>query len=284
MSCLFRLGDDGLRYLISWLDFASIGYLDIAVGNVAERLLWLHSLLTIDTKAIDEYRHSHASIRWMIMRGTRTTIIRVKDRSDTVIGRQGDDITDETFADLGLLYSEGADTLGFGSTISESILRLKLRNSDIGNFENYLSSNMTIRSWSCSHLTLIHLRGCLRISDFGLSAIAQGCPRLTCINLHRCEGISDIGISAIAQGCPSLTLIYLGYCSQITDIGASALAEGCPQLTLIDFLHCFLITDIGVSAIAQGCPKLTHIQLTGCYCVTESVLSDLRSRPHLNLL
>ena len=63
MSRLFQLGDDGFRYVLSWLDFASICYLDIAVGSKAERLLWLHSLHSTNNKAVDEFNHCHLSMR-----------------------------------------------------------------------------------------------------------------------------------------------------------------------------------------------------------------------------
>ena len=97
MSRLFRLGDDSLRILLSLLDIRSICYLDIAVGNVGERLLWLHSLQRMDCQAVDEYEHSDSSIRWLIMRGARTTMIRIRrNRKDL--------ITDETFVGIGIHY------------------------------------------------------------------------------------------------------------------------------------------------------------------------------------
>ena len=41
ISPLFQLGDDSLGYLLSWLDFGGICYVDITVGNKEERSLWL---------------------------------------------------------------------------------------------------------------------------------------------------------------------------------------------------------------------------------------------------
>ena len=98
MSSLFQLGVDSFRHLLSWLDIGSICYLDIAVGNVGERLLWLHSLQMMDSQVVDEYEHNHSSIRWLIMRGARITRIRLAEIED--IGR----INDETFRGIGILY------------------------------------------------------------------------------------------------------------------------------------------------------------------------------------
>ena len=58
MSRLFQLGDDSFHYLLSWLDLVCICELDIAIGNNDERLLWLHRLHTMDSKAVDEYERS----------------------------------------------------------------------------------------------------------------------------------------------------------------------------------------------------------------------------------
>ena len=60
MSGLFELGDDSFHSFLSWLDFGCLCKLDIAIGNADERLLWLHSLHMMDSKAFDEYKHTHA--------------------------------------------------------------------------------------------------------------------------------------------------------------------------------------------------------------------------------
>ena len=99
MTYLFALGDDGFHYLLSWLDFSSICLLDIAIGNVIERSLWLRSLHSMDNKSVDEYHHCHSSVLWLIARGARTTEI----RSRRFVGRidSTDAIADKTFAGVG---------------------------------------------------------------------------------------------------------------------------------------------------------------------------------------
>ena len=83
MSHFFQLGDDSFHYLLSWLDLVCIGRLDTAIGNEVERSLWLHILHMMDSKAFDEYEHSHSSIRWLITRGARATRIRVKRETNS---------------------------------------------------------------------------------------------------------------------------------------------------------------------------------------------------------
>ena len=104
MSGLFELGDDSFHFLLSWLDFSCLCKLDIAIGNAYERLLWLHSLHMMDSKAVDEYKHTHSSIRWLIKRGARATRIRVRGPRLELDG-----ITDQTFAGVGSLFTSNAD-------------------------------------------------------------------------------------------------------------------------------------------------------------------------------
>ena len=110
MSRLFKLGDDAFVSLLSWLDIRSICRLDAAVGNKDERLMWLHSLHSIDSKAIDEYKHCHLSIWWLIKRGARATSIRAR-RSNLTSDRQ---ITDMTFAGVGILCTQNVDSVNQG--------------------------------------------------------------------------------------------------------------------------------------------------------------------------
>ena len=107
MSRLFQLSDDSFHYLLSWLDLVCICKIDIAIGNEDERSLWLRSLHTMDTKAVDEYKHCHSSIRWLIGRGVRATIIQIRQR---YFHKESDGITDETFAGVGILSTPKADT------------------------------------------------------------------------------------------------------------------------------------------------------------------------------
>ena len=110
MSRLFKLGERAFVSLLSWLDIGSICSLDTAVGNKDERLMWLRSLHSIDSKAFDEYEHCHLSIMWLIMRGARATSIRAT-RSNLTSDRQ---ITDMTFAGVGILCTQNVDSANQG--------------------------------------------------------------------------------------------------------------------------------------------------------------------------
>ena len=279
MSRLFQLGDDSLRNLLSWLDFRSICYLDIAVGNVDERLLWLHNLQRIDSRAVDESEHSDSSIRWLITRGARTTMIRIRRN-------RNDFITDETFAGIGIHF---VPTVRRSKTLVSILLnalrrvfRLNLRNCNITNGADI---GIYFRIHGCHHLKCIDLSGCHMVTDIGASSIAHGCCHLTTINLSNCNGISDIGVSALAQGCPHLTKINLSRCFFLTDVSLSAIAEGCRDLTAINLSDCRRSTsDIGLSALAQGCPHLTDINLSDCHSISDGICAIAQGCPHLTTI
>ena len=293
MSSLFALGDDNFRHILSWLDFGSICYLDTAVGNVDERSLWLHSLHTMDNKAVDDYRHCHSSMRWLITRGARSTSIQVTNRKDNRI-------TDKTFAGIGirthstrctdsidricLINTFRVETSNFFSGMSTNSQSLILGKEQdvINNTETGVVAITGVYSEGYSDLLSINLHHCYDISDIGLKSIAYGCPNLTSVNFSQCGYISDIGISAIAQSCPHLTSINLCFCMNVSDIGVLAIAQGCPDLTLLDLNRCLNVSDTGVLAVAHRCPNLTSIDLN-CSGVSDVGVSAIaKGCPYLS--
>lgn len=87
---LFSINDDWLGYLLSWLDICSVGNLDIAMSCEEDRLIWLRCLRVMDANTIDEYRHSHSSLRWVTKRGIRASMIQISES-------KREEITTETF-------------------------------------------------------------------------------------------------------------------------------------------------------------------------------------------
>ena len=152
ISSLFDLNEDGFRHVLSWLDVDCICKLDIAIGNADQKLLWLHSLHTMNSKAIDEYAHGHSSMRWLISRGARATEIRTKGTN-----LESDRITDQTFAGIGLLCVHNVDTSSANGIQIHSGARYSLRNREIKADTNKV---IAVRPRSCRHLISINLAGC----------------------------------------------------------------------------------------------------------------------------
>ncbi len=120
----------------------------------------------------------------------------------------------------------------------------------------------------CPQLTSLYLSGCGNITDVGARALAEHCPQLTSLDLSLCKRITDIGVQAVAEHCPQLTNLYLYGCKEITDVGVRAVAEHCPQLRSLNLSWC-KVTDIGVEALAEHCPQLTSLNLSECKEITD---------------
>jgi hypothetical protein len=73
----------------------------------------------------------------------------------------------------------------------------------------------------------LHLNGLLKLTDEGLSIASKGCMRnLTILHLRGCVGLTDAALEQVGGYCASISDLDLGGCAQITDVGMIALLEG----------------------------------------------------------
>ena len=61
----------------------------------------------------------------------------------------------------------------------------------------------------CLTVERIHLNGCTKLSDKGLSTIALKCPELKVLELRGCAGISSRGVTDIVTRCHNLERLDL---------------------------------------------------------------------------
>nr|XP_010934275.1 F-box protein At3g58530 [Elaeis guineensis] len=98
-----------------------------------------------------------------------------------------------------------------------------------------------------SHLRFLDLCGAQNLSDQGLSCIAR-CKDLVSLNLTWCVRVTDMGVMAIAQGCRSLEFLSLFGIVGVTDTSLQALSEFCSNtLTTLDVNGC-----IGIKRRSRG--------------------------------
>ena len=179
----FLLNEDlSLLLLREWIDYRGMGVLDIAITNRRMRLVWLQRLAGISNTDGDGWAHSHLSMRWLIMRGLKTSRIQmnVKNRAE---------ISDLTFE-------------GFKIANVRHVCLADCRNiTDDCCLFQFLSKRDGISLDVGRHLVeSIDLHCCESITDEGVSALALGCPQLHTINLGYCNRITDFGVSAQARG------------------------------------------------------------------------------------
>jgi hypothetical protein len=148
-----------------WIDVKTFGVLDIALSSYIVRELWLITLKSITCKAVNEWHHSHSSMRWMMRRSLFVThiVVGVKHR---------DEVSDFTF--------EPADINGGPASCGEGVR------------DDRKLSPM----WQgCERLESIDLSSCRRMTDIGVSALGSGCSHLQTIDLSQCYKVRDGSIS-----------------------------------------------------------------------------------------
>ncbi|KAE8674292.1 F-box protein [Hibiscus syriacus] len=89
-----------------------------------------------------------------------------------------------------------------------------------------------------SHLRFLDLCGAQNLSDYGLTCIAQ-CKKLSSLNLTWCIRVTDVGVIAIAEGCTSLEFLSLFGIIGVTDKCLEALSKSCANtITTLDVNGC----------------------------------------------
>ncbi|XP_023886029.1 F-box protein At3g58530 isoform X1 [Quercus suber] len=88
------------------------------------------------------------------------------------------------------------------------------------------------------YLKFLDLCGAQNLSDDGLSCIAE-CVNLVSLNLTWCVRVTDEGVMAIAQGCTSLEFLSLFGIVGVTDKCLEALSSSCSNtITTLDVNGC----------------------------------------------
>ncbi|KAK9065817.1 hypothetical protein SSX86_015218 [Deinandra increscens subsp. villosa] len=89
-----------------------------------------------------------------------------------------------------------------------------------------------------THLRFLDLCGAQNLSDEGLFSIGK-CKNIRTLNLTWCVRITDVGVIAIAQGCTSLEFLSLFGIVGVTDKCLEALSKSCSNtITTLDVNGC----------------------------------------------
>ncbi|PWA95553.1 RNI-like superfamily protein [Artemisia annua] len=89
-----------------------------------------------------------------------------------------------------------------------------------------------------AHLEFLDLCGAQNLSDEGLFCIAK-CKNIRTLNLTWCVRVTDVGVIAIAEGCTSLEYLSLFGTVGVTDKCLEALSKSCSNtITTLDVNGC----------------------------------------------
>ncbi|KAF9621108.1 hypothetical protein IFM89_016602 [Coptis chinensis] len=109
---------------------------------------------------------------------------------------------------------------------------------------------------SLSHLKFLDLCGAQNLSDHGLSCIAE-CNNLVHLNLTWCVRVTDVGVIAVAEGCTSLEFLSLFGIVGVTDKCLEALSRFCSNtLMTLDVNGCIGIKRRSRDELLQLFPHL----------------------------
>uniref|UniRef100_A0A6N2MQF4 F-box/LRR-repeat protein 15-like leucin rich repeat domain-containing protein n=1 Tax=Salix viminalis TaxID=40686 RepID=A0A6N2MQF4_SALVM len=106
----------------------------------------------------------------------------------------------------------------------------------------YALSSLTDKTYkkisSLPHLKFLDLCGAQNLSDEGLSCIAR-CKNIVSLNLSWCVRVTDVGFVAIAEGCTSLEFLSLFGIVGVTDRCLEVLSRFCSNtVTTLDVNGC----------------------------------------------
>lgn len=126
-----------------------------------------------------------------------------------------------------------------------------------------------------SSLQSLDVSYCRKITDKGLSAIAEGCPDLCVLRLAGCRFVTDKALLTLSMNCHNLEELCLQGCSNISDTGLISLSNGCKRIKFLDLNKCSNVGDAGVSGVARACSSsLITLKLLDCYKIgADSILS-----------
>lgn len=141
-------------------------------------------------------------------------------------------------------------------------------------------SNIGLRSIALKNAFIITLNFnyCHLLDDIALTVIAGGCWRIENLYLRGCLGITDNGVSRLVTSMDVLKILDLNGCINVGEYGDHGIKEigaHCGLLKILDLNGCKRIEDGGVKALAIGCPFLEELSISGCETVTAIAFKAL---------
>jgi hypothetical protein len=113
----------------------------------------------------------------------------------------------------------------------------------------------------------------LKISDNGIAQMLSGDPAcrrgLEHLDVRRCIKITNVGVSHIAQRARQLQSLAISGSISITDEGLQAIALNLTSLRELELSSLPLVSDVGVRDVLRRCRVLETVCLAGCAQLTS---------------
>jgi BspA type Leucine rich repeat region (6 copies)/Leucine Rich repeat len=284
-----------ISLLWNWLDFRCLGVMDMAMTNTLERSTWLSILGAVEGTVLDDWRHCHLSLRWLIKRRMNPKNI---DTCDVTERKSRRIITYETLVGISMNSLESI-VLRHGS-MTDAIIPLLVRGCprlvSINLSGKFTSSGISTLACGYPRLKSISLSGSIIASDGDITNLATSCTDLQKVSFEGWSNLTNVGMSSMIRICHQLEAINIKACYRMKYFDLSGLSRlqslslhdfeiveanlldminGTPQLRSIDLNY---VSDFGLTVIAVRCPELRSISLSHCLDVSDIGISAIAKR------
>ena len=290
---LQRSNDFVFSLLWTWLDLQCLGVMDMAVTNALERGTWLSILSAVEGNILDDWRHCHLSLRWLIKRGMNPKII---DTCDVTERKSRRAVMYSTLVNISMSSLESI-VLRHGS-MTDAIVPLLVRGCpqliSIDLSGVFTAVGFTAIACGYPQLKSLNLRGTIIASDGDLTNLATNCTQLQKVGFEGWQNLTSVGMSSMIRTCRQLEAIHIkgsGYRMKYFDVSGPSrlqsltlhgfeiveanllvMLNGCTQLRSIDLDY---ITDFGLTAIGNSFPELRSISLSHCLDISDVGITAL---------
>jgi Leucine Rich repeat len=148
----------------------------------------------------------------------------------------------------------------------------------------------------CRRLSSLFLQYCVFVTDAGAQALAveANAATLTALDLSGCARISDAGVSPIAELCTGLTYLNLKGVNRVTEAGVTAVTHALWGLQYLSLEDCYNVLDAafvhdlasdGRRAVDDNMmTSLTHLSLRDCCRLTDVAIEQVTCHSLLLIL
>lgn len=130
--------------------------------------------------------------------------------------------------------------------------------------------NLTVLHTACCALATLHglstlsFTNCEGLDDSDLFALSK-LTQLKVLRLRGCLHVSDIGLSMMMKRCSMIEKLDISCCDNVTNTGLAAMSS-LDALKCLDIAHCEKLTDAGIQAffLKRNLSFLEELTLTDC--------------------
>lgn len=159
-----------------------------------------------------------------------------------------------------------------------------LRSLDVSYCRKITDKGLSAIAEGCSDLHVLHLPGCRFVTDKALLTLSINCPYVEELGLQGCSNITDTGLISLANGCKRIKFLDLNKCSNVGDTGVSSVAKACSSsLITLKLLDCYKIGDDSILSLAEFCHNLETLIIGGCRGISNESIKLLASACKINL-